>query len=431
MLYSNLSVSDAGHLSMAGQDVTELAAEFGTPLFIMDENRIRQRCRTYIQSMEAHLPKGSMPFFASKSLSFKGIYKIMAEENMGIDVVSSGELYTAIAAGFPLKNACFHGNNKTEADIRYGITSGIGYFVCDNLEELDAVDAEANRQGVTQKVLLRLAPGIDPHTHAKIATGTVDSKFGAAIETGGAELLVQSAGCKGNLKLMGYHCHIGSQIFEYEPFCDAAIIMLTFLRDMGLKYNFYAPILNLGGGMAVPYVDTEQPIDYANHICQIGQIVDTFCKENHMDAPIIFIEPGRSVVADSALTVYTVGSTKEIPPYKNYVNIDGGMTDNPRYTLYGSAYTILLANRVRDEANFVCTVAGRCCESGDLIQEEVSLPKPNRGDYLAVLTTGAYNYSMASNYNRLPRPPIVMIGEKGAYLSVRRETFEDLISKDL
>ena len=431
MLYPNLSINDAGHLVFAGYDTTQLAAQFGTALMVMDEQAIRNRCRTYLTAMADHLPAGSRPLYASKALSFKRIYEIMKEEGMGIDVVSSGELHTAVRAGFPMENAFFHGNSKTDFDIRFAMDNGLGYFVCDNVDELDAIDAEAAQRGIRQKVLLRLTPGIDPHTHAKINTGRVDSKFGAAIETGQAEELVLRTLEKKHIQLCGYHCHIGSQIFEHDPFCDAAVLMLQFIADVKAKHNFVPKFLNLGGGMGVPYTADDPVIDYSANIRSIGALIADTCKKLDLEAPIILMEPGRSIVADSGMTLYSVSSIKKIPGFKNYVAINGGMTDNPRYTLYQSAYTVLAADRMNDKADFVCTIAGCCCESGDLIQENVSLPEPKRGDLIAVLTTGAYNYSMASNYNRVPRPPIVMIGENGPYVAVRRETYEDLISYDL
>ena len=431
MLYDNLSVNEAGHLVFAGYDTTDLAGQYGTALMLMDERAIRRRCRTYLKAMAEHLPAGSMPLYASKALSFKRMYEIMKEEGMGIDVVSSGELNTAVRAGFPMERAFFHGNGKTDFDISFAMEHGLGYFVCDNADELAAIDAEAGRRGITQKVLLRLTPGIDPHTHAKINTGRIDSKFGAAIETGQAEELVLLALGKKNVTLCGYHCHIGSQIFEHAPFCDAAVLMLQFVADIKAKHGYAPKFLNLGGGMGVPYVQSDPAIDYAANIASIGRLIADTCEKLSLEPPVILMEPGRSIVADAGMTLYSVTSIKKIPGFKNYAAINGGMTDNPRYTLYQSAYTVLPANRMKDEAGFVCTIAGCCCESGDLIQEDVKLPEPKRGDLIAVLTTGAYNYSMASNYNRVPRPPIVMIGENGPYVAVRREKLDDLVEYDM
>lgn len=431
MIYENLSVNSDGHLVFAGYDTLELAKEFGTALYVMDENRIRQRCREYQQAMAAHLPAGSHPLYASKAMSIKRIYQIMREENMGVDVVSPGELYTAVKAGFPMENAYFHGSSKTDQDIRFAMEHKIGFFICDNADELDAIDLEAARQGICQKILLRLAPGIDPHTHEKINTGRVDSKFGVAIETGQAAKLVGMALAKKNIDLWGYHCHVGSQLFDEELFCDTATNMLTFVADMQKQYGHTARVVNLGGGMGVPYTEEQSKIDYASNIQKIGAHITALCQQLQITPPAILMEPGRSIVADSGITLYSVTGTKEIPGFKNFVGIDGGMTDNPRYTLYQAPYTVYNAGKMNQPADFVCTVAGRCCESGDLIQENVTLPRPVRGDILAVLTTGAYNYSMASNYNRVPRPPVIMIGQNGPYIAVRRETYDDLLLCDL
>lgn len=430
MLYNNLSINDSGVLTFAGQDTAALAAQYGTPLLLLDGDAVRSRCREYRQAMEAFLPAGSMPFYASKALSFKGIYRIMAEENMGVDAVSAGELYTAVQAGFPMEKVCFHGSSKTDRDIRFAMEKGVGIFVCDSIQELEAIQAEASRQNIRQKVLLRLQPGIDPHTHAKISTGRIDCKFGVAIETGQAASFVGLALQQPNIHLLGYHCHIGSQIFDHAPFCEAAVLMLRFCADMQKQYGFCPQVLNLGGGMAVPYTDNDSPISYRENIRRIGALIEQTCRELGIRQPAIYMEPGRSIVADAGITLYSAVSTKKIPGFRNYVAIDGGMTDNPRYTLYQAAYTVLPASRMNEPRDFVCTVAGCCCESGDLIQENVPLPEPRRGDLLAVLTTGAYNYSMASNYNRVPRPPIVMVEGGKHRLAVRRETWDDLIKCD-
>lgn len=431
MLYKNLGVTDTGHLTFAGQDTVELAKTYGTPLMVMDEGMIRSRCRVYKKAMEQALPAGSRPLFASKALSIKRIYEIMKQEGMGVDVVSAGELYTAVKAGFPMEDAYFHGNSKSDRDICFAMDNGMGCFVCDNADELNAIDHAARERGIQQRVLLRLTPGIDPHTHEKINTGRVDSKFGAAIETGQAEELVLLALSKENVDLQGYHCHIGSQIFEHTPFCDAAVLMLEFAAKMEKDHGFAAKVLNLGGGMGVPYVEDDPSIDYAQNITSVGTLIAQTCRRLAITPPAILMEPGRSIVADAGMTLYTVTSTKQIPGFKNYVAVDGGMTDNPRYTLYQAAYTVLPASRMEDKAVLPYTVAGSCCESGDLIQENVALPTLQRGDLLAVLTTGAYNYSMASNYNRFPRPPVVMIGEDAPYIAVRRETYDDLLRNDV
>ena len=431
MLYNNLAINEAGHLVFAGYDTTDLAQQYGTALMVVDEKRIRSSCREYKEAMEKYLPAGSHPLYASKALSIKRIYEIMAEEDMGVDLVSSGEIYTASCAGFPMEKSYFHGNSKTDADIRMAMEQGVGYFICDNVEELDAIDREAADRKIRQKVILRLTPGIDPHTHEKINTGRIDSKFGVAIETGQAEALILRALSKRHVDLYGYHCHIGSQIFDTEPFCDAVVLMLEFTAQIKTKLGYSPRVLNLGGGMAVPYIAKDATIDYTANIRTIGEKIFAVCEGLGIEPPVILMEPGRSIVADAGITLYHVASIKQIPGFKNYVAINGGMTDNPRYTLYQADYTVLPASRMCDKADTLYTIAGCCCESGDLIQEDVCLPNLERGDLVAVLTTGAYNYSMASNYNRVPRPPIVMIGEKGPYVAVRRETLEDLLRCDI
>ncbi len=431
MICSNIGINEKGHLTFARQDTVELAKKYSTPLYLIDEEKVREKMRIYVKAMKDNFPEGSMPLYASKALCFKKIYSIAAEEKMGVDVVSPGELYTALHAGFPMENVYFHGNNKTDEDIDFAIKSKIGFFVCDNLDELETIDLTAAKHGIVQKILLRLTPGIDPHTHVKISTGKVDSKFGIAIETGQAEEAIKSALDKKNVELCGYHCHIGSQTFDIKPFEDGADIMLKFIAHIKDVCGYEAKILNLGGGMGVKYVESDPDIDYEKNIKGISDMMRRKCDELGITLPTVLMEPGRSIVADAGMTLYTVGGTKEIPGYKNYVSIDGGMTDNPRYTLYESPYTIALANKASEKPAMEYTVGGRCCESGDLIQENVSLPQAHKGDILAVMTTGAYNYSMASHYNRIPNPPVIMLNKGDSYVAVKRETYADLMKNDL
>ena len=430
MICDNISVNEKGHLTLAGYDTVELAEKYGTPLYLMDEDKIREHVRAYKTAMAEYFPAGSMPEFASKAFSCKQIYRIMAEEGIDIDVVSPGEIYTAAAAGFPMENSFFHGNNKTDADIKFAIENKVGCFVVDGEDELSALDRIAGEMGAKQNILLRITPGIDPHTHKKISTGSVDSKFGTAIETGQAMEIVKKALELQNVKLCGFHCHVGSQVFDIQPFTDASEIMLEFIADVRDTLGYTAETLNLGGGLGVRYTEADPEIDYGEKIKEVAEILNSQCEKLGLPVPKILMEPGRSLVADAGMTLYTVGSVKEIKGYKNYVSIDGGMTDNPRYTLYESPYTVVLASRANDEKDYTATVAGRCCESGDLIQENVKMPKPTRGEILAVLTTGAYNYSMASNYNRVGRPPVVMLNSEQDYIAVRRETFKDICALD-
>lgn len=430
MLHDNLSVGENGHLYFAGQDTVELAAQYGTPLYLMDEQRIRDRVRTYKTAMAAFFPAGSAPEFASKAFSCRRIYEIMAEEGVHADVVSPGEIYTAKTAGFPMDHCFFHGNNKSDEDIDMAMDCGVGWFVIDSFDEIEAVQQHAAARGIVQKALMRVTPGIDPHTHRKINTGTVDSKFGVAIETGQAmEAVARLLQCE-NIELHGFHCHVGSQLFEVSLYHDAAQIMLTFARDVQNALGFTADTVNLGGGLGVRYIESDPVIDYAARLEEIGGYIRDICNDLNMTAPRIMLEPGRSLVADAGITLYTVGSVKEIPNYRHYVSVNGGMTDNPRYTLYNADYTVINASRAGDPADYVITLAGRCCESGDILQRDVAIARPTRGDIVAVLSTGAYNYSMASNYNRVPRPPVVMLMNGESYVAVRRETYADICALD-
>jgi diaminopimelate decarboxylase len=431
ILYPHFDTNAAGHLTVGGMDAVALAREFGTPAYILDENVIRENCRTYLRAAKAHFGANALPLYASKALSFTGIYRIVAEEGLGIDCVSGGELYTAKSADFPAERIYFHGNNKTDADLRQALEMGVGTIVVDGDEELEALDALARSLGRTQKILLRITPGIDPHTHRAIMTGNVDSKFGNAIVTGQALAITKKALSLQGVSLAGFHCHIGSQIFDIDPFRDAAGIMLKFIADVKTETGFEATELNLGGGLGVRYTEDDRGIDYADAIAKIAEIVREGAKKAGVAMPRVILEPGRSLVAAAGVTLYTVGSVKEIPGFRNYVSVDGGMPDNPRYALYQSRYTALIANRADAPRTERVTVAGRCCESGDLLGEDMELSPAERGDILAVLVTGAYNQSMASNYNKLTRPPVVMLKDGIDRVAVRRETFEDLTRLDV
>jgi len=429
MICENISVVN-GHLHFGGRDTVELAKKHGTPLYLMDEQRLRHNCRVYTENMKRYFP-AAMPLYASKALSCKRLYEIVAEEGMGADVVSAGELYMAKLANFPMEKVYFHGNAKTDADIQFAMDCGVGYFIVDNYDELERVDSFAGERGIKQKVLLRMTPGIDPHTFEAVCTGQVDSKFGVAIETGQAMPFVAAALAKQNLDVQGIHSHVGSQVFDSQVFYDMADILLRFIADMKKELGYEAAVLNLGGGYGVRYVESDPKVDIGYELSTVADHVGKLSAELGIRQPMILMEPGRSIVADAGMTLYTVQSTKSIPGYRNYTAIDGGMTDNPRYALYGSAYTVYLANKMDEEKNFKCTVGGRCCESGDMIQENVALPTPVRGDILAVCTTGAYNHSMASNYNTVGRPPIVMVDGERDYVAVRRETFADMAAREI
>lgn len=428
----NINVNEKGHLTFAGQDTVDLAAKYGTPLYLLDENRIREKCRIYTDAFIKYFPEGSEVLFASKANSFKKIYKIIAEEGLGADVVSGGEIFTAKEAGFDLSQTYFHSNNKTDDEIAYAMDCGVGQFVVDHMSELAEVDRQAGIRGICQKVLLRLTPGIDPHTYEAISTGRVDSKFGAAIETGQAKEFTEFALSLKNIELKGFHCHVGSQVFAEDVFERSAEIMLNFSAMIEKEYGYVTEYLDLGGGYGTAYYAGEGSLNITAKIADVAKSINKTCEALGIKVPKILMEPGRSIVADAGMTLYTVGNVKKIPGYKNYISIDGGMTDNPRYALYKARYTCYIANRMDEECTMAAALVGKCCESGDIIQTDGIYPEAvTNGDIAAVCTTGAYNYSMASNYNRIPRPPIVMLKDGESSVAVRRETYEDIIRCDL
>ncbi len=430
MICDNLKTKNS-HLYFANADTCALAKKYGTPLMLFDRERFIKNVNTYKEAMKKAFGENSFPLYAGKALCFTHLYRILNSTGIGIDVVSSGELFTALSGGFPAEKIFFHGNNKTDDDIHFGVSVGLGYFVCDNEDELLQISKEASSQNVTQNILIRLTPSVDAHTHDAVATGKLDSKFGVAIETGDAEKLIKKALALPNISLCGFHSHIGSQIFSPDPFLIAARVMAEFVIHLKKTLDFDTKILNLGGGIGVKYLESDPDVSIPDIIERIGLTLNLIFSEASLPLPQILMEPGRSLVADCGLTLYSVGAVKEIEGVKNYVSVNGGMADNPRYALYSSPYTVVLANRMSEKCDWQCTVAGRCCESGDIIQENVVIPKPARNDILAVLTTGAYNYSMASHYNRLPKPPIVEVSGDGDRVVVRRETLKDLLNCDV
>ncbi len=430
LICDNLSVI-ADRLHFAGQDTAALAQQYGTPLYLMDEDRIRNRARVYRDTLRECFGDKGHALYASKACSFKRMYGIMAEEGLGVDVVSCGEMVTAYKAGFPMAQAYFHSNNKTDADIAYAMDCGVGTFVVDHPEELVAINEIAARRGIVQPVMLRITPGIDCHTYEAVATGKVDSKFGSAIVTGDAARITETALSMENVELKGFHCHIGSQVFDASVYIATVDVMVDFLKEMQDTFGYETEKLDIGGGFGVRYVAADPVIDIAASIREVAEYMKKKVAQVGIPMPHVYMEPGRSIVADAGMTLYTVGAVKKIEGYKNYVSVDGGMTDNPRFALYGSEYTVLPAARMSAQRDTIADVVGRCCESGDIIQPDVPVPADmKRGDLVAVLTTGAYNYSMASNYNRIPRPPVVMLRDGESYVAVRRETLDDIVSLD-
>ena len=427
----NLSINSENHLVIGQHDTVELAKKFGTPLYVLDEDLMRDNCRAYKNAIDTYYDGHGLVLFASKALCTMYTGRLVAEEGLGADVVSGGELYTLYKAGFPMEKVFFHGNNKTPDEIELALNCGVGHIVVDNKYELELLNRIANEKNVNQRILFRIKPGIDAHTHDFVKTGQIDSKFGVALENGEAYEIHKLALSMSNIQIDGVHCHIGSQIFDVEPFCEAAKVMIGFIADLYDKLGIKVKILNLGGGFGIKYTATDDPIAPSEYIHKVTNVVKELAQEKGIDLPFLVFEPGRSIVASAGITLYTVGCVKEIENVRTYVSIDGGMCDNPRYILYGSKYTAVLANNASAEPVAPVTIAGKCCESGDLIQEHVMMPQIHVGDTLAVLATGAYNYSMSSNYNRIPRPPIVAASGNEAKIIVKRETYDDLIKNDV
>jgi len=426
----SLDQNRLGHLTIGGADTVSLAQTYGTPLYVMDENLIRKNCRSYKHSIDECYNGKGLVAYASKALCCKAICRIAMEEGIGIDVVSGGELYTAKSVSFPPEKIIFHGNNKSADELAMAIEYGVGRIVVDNISELRLLNSLAKAFDKKVNIFLRIKPGIDAHTHSFVRTGQIDSKFGFALETGEAENAAKEASTMENLSLIGIHCHIGSQIFDTDPFVHAAKVMISFMAKLRDE-NILLTELNLGGGFGIKYLETHDPEDYAEYMKLVSSAIKSDCEKLNMPVPFIIIEPGRSIVGPAGITLYRVGELKVIPNVRKYLSIDGGMFDNPRYMLYKSDYTFEIANKISKPKDDVVTVCGKCCESGDLLGENIPLQSACSGDILAVLATGAYNYSMASNYNRNTRPPIVMVKDSEARLVVQRESLDDLIKNDL
>ena len=426
-----LTINDEGHLCIDQADTLALAAKYGTPLYVMSESQIRTNCRRYQESLQRFYDGNGLIVYASKAFCCKEICRIIAQEGLGLDVVSGGELYTAASVKFPGEKIYFHGNHKTPSELVAALEYGVGTIVVDNLEELSLLDRLACAQGKQQEIMLRIKPGVDAHTHQFIRTGQIDSKFGFALETGEALLAVQEAARLSHIRLTGLHCHIGSQIFDTEPFLLAVRVMVGFLAQIRQETGLTLHRLNLGGGYGICYTPDDDPPMYEAYLQRVSTVVREVCGLLDFPLPYLLLEPGRSIVGPAGVTLYTVGSVKEIPGVRTYVSIDGGMTDNPRYALYQPRCQILNARQAAQPQTMRVTLAGRCCESGDLIGEDLPVQALAPGDTVAVLSTGAYNYSMASHYNRVPNPPVVMVRDAEDRLIVKRESWEDLAARDL
>lgn len=429
-LHGTSKINDKGHLTIGGCDATELAREFGTPLYIMDEALIRQRCREYMEAMRSSGLRFQVAY-ASKAFCVKAMCRIVDEEGLSLDVVSDGELYTALEAGFPAERIHFHGNNKTPEEIEMALDANIGCFVADNFVELHMLNALAAVKGKTAKVLLRITPGIEAHTHEFISTGQIDSKFGFDVSSGAAFQAVKEAIGLEHIQVIGVHSHIGSQIFEVEGFKLAVEKAAMFAAEVRERLNLSFDVVNLGGGFGIRYTEEDAPLTVKEYVHAITTAVKEQFSARSYPVPQIWIEPGRSIVGEAGTTLYTIGTHKDIPGVRKYVSVDGGMTDNIRPALYNAKHEALLANRAHEEPSEVVSIAGKACESGDMLIWDLALPKVRSGDLLAVSCTGAYNYAMASNYNRIRRPAVVFVKDGQADLVVQRETHEYLVANDI
>ncbi len=429
-LHGTATINEQGHLEIGGCDVTELVQEFGTPLYVMDEALFRANCRAYYRAFTG-LGQPAEVIYASKTFMTKATCRMVEEEGLGLDVVSGGELYTALKARFPVNRIYFHGNNKNPEELILALEANIGRFVVDNFHEMDLLNELAGTLQTRANVLLRITPGIEAHTHEYIKTGQIDSKFGFTLPNGQAlEACRKVVGLK-NLRFCGIHCHIGSQIFELESYRHAAEVMMDFSREITAATGVPVEELNLGGGFGIYYVSGDSPAsleEYARIV--MGTIRDKAVAYG-LPVPKVIVEPGRSIAGPAGTTLYTIGSIKEIPGVRKYVAVDGGMADNPRPALYQARYEALVANKADQPLTEVASITGKCCESGDMLIWDLNLPPVEAGDILAVSCTGAYNYAMSSNYNRLARPAVVLVGNGEADVIVARETYEDLLRNDL
>jgi diaminopimelate decarboxylase len=417
---------DGGHLEIGGIDATELAAGFGTPLFVFCEQTLRDRARAYKKAMgDADVS------YAGKAFLCKDIVRIANEEGLGIDVASGGELYTALAGGMPASRLTLHGNNKSDAELSMAIEAGIGRIAIDSIEELDRIDTIADAAGKRVRIMLRVTPGVEAHTHEYVQTGQEDSKFGMSIEGGVALEAAKRARDLRAADLIGFHSHIGSNITGPEAFLKTIEIHAEFMAQVRDATDYEADELNLGGGLGIAYTRHDFPAQIEPFAKAVREAVERECKRHGLTVPRLAVEPGRWLIANSMVTLYRVGVVKEIPGVRTYVAVDGGMSDNIRPALYGSRYEAVLANKADLPATKVVTIAGAHCEQGDLLIKDVALPESvRRGDLLAIPATGAYGYSMASNYNKFPRPPVVAVKDGEARVIIRRETYEDLTRLD-
>lgn len=429
-LYGTQTINDQGHLTIGGTDTVDLAKEYGTPLFVYDIQLFRNRAKAFQKTFE-EAGIGYQVAYASKAFSSIAIYQVAAEEKLSLDVVSAGELYTAVKAGFPKEKIHFHGNNKSEEELKMAFEEEIGCIVVDNFHEIGQLKKLSEQLKRPMNILLRVTPGIEAHTHDYITTGQEDSKFGFDLNNGQADEAFAQTYQHEFLKVMGLHCHIGSQIFDTAAFRLAAEKLVKKMADWKKELGYTCPVLNLGGGFGIRYTAEDEPLEPSVYVKEMIETVKEMSSEAAFPLPEIWIEPGRSLIGDAGTTLYTIGSMKEVPGTRKYIAVDGGMSDNIRPALYGAKYSSLLANKADAVLTEQYTVAGKCCESGDKLIEQADLPKAEAGDILSVFCTGAYGYSMASNYNRIARPAVVFAENGEHQLVVKRETNDDLIKQDM
>lgn len=424
------AVNERGHLAIGGCDAIELLRRFGSPLYVFDERTLREKCREYRAEFDARYPDSSV-VYAAKAFINLAIATIMQQEGLGLDVVSGGELAVALAAGFPAKRIFFHGNNKSEDELREALAAGVGRIVVDNFREIALLERLAAERGMRQAALLRVSPNVDPHTHAHTTTGTLDTKFGVPIETGQAAEAVGQILAAGQLDLRGLHAHLGSPIFELEPYERATAIVFEFAAQMRSRYGFALQEYSPGGGFAVQYVQEQPAPPVAAYAETVAAAIRRECGRHGLPEPHLTVEPGRSTICRAGVALYTAGASKDIPGLRRYVAVDGGMADNIRPAIYGSKYEALLANRPLDPADETVTIAGKFCESGDILIRDARLPRLQAGDVVAIPAAGAYCLAMSSNYNHATRPAVVLVAEGEARVIRRRETYDELMRLDV
>ncbi|PRR78186.1 Diaminopimelate decarboxylase [Clostridium liquoris] len=428
-LFGSMEVKN-NNLYIGGVNCVELAKKYGTPLYVFDEELIRKNCREYYDNFKVN-ELGNKVAYAGKAFLTIAMCQIIKEEGLNLDVVSGGELYTAMKANFPMERIYFHGNNKTLEEIEMGMELGVGRFIVDNFHEIEMINETAKRRGKIQKVLLRITPGIEAHTHKYIRTGQIDSKFGFTLLENETLRAVEQCIKSDYIDIVGLHCHIGSQIFETTPYEEEVDIMMNIIKEIKDKLNYELDELDLGGGFGIYYKEGDLPKSTEEYCNAILNRAIPKAKELNIKLPSLGIEPGRSIIGNSGITLYSIGAIKEIPEIRKYVSVDGGMTDNIRPALYNAEYECLLAGNVKDPEEQCVTISGRCCESGDILLSDVSIPECKSGDVLAVMTTGAYGYSMCSNYNKILKPAVVLVKDGRSKLICKRQSYEDLISNEL